>query len=45
MAHEPNIADKILKRRLELGPDAFVFGGASGAHQPNIQTTWKTLWR
>jgi integrase len=33
----------ILKRRSELGPDAFAFGSASGSHQPNIQTAWETL--
>src|SRR5688572_15154661 len=33
----------ILERRSELGPDAFVFGSASGSHQPNIQTAWETL--
>jgi integrase len=33
----------ILERRAVLGPDAFVFGSASGAHQPNIQTAWGTL--
>ena len=33
----------ILERRAVLGPDAFVFGSASGAHQPNIQTAWETL--
>jgi integrase len=33
----------ILERRAVLGPDAFVFGSASGARQPNIQTAWETL--
>jgi integrase len=33
----------ILKRRSELGPDAYVFGSANGAYQPNIQTAWETL--
>ena len=33
----------VLKRRSALGPDAFVFGAASGAYQPNIQTAWETL--
>ena len=33
----------VLKRRSALGPDAFVFGSASGACQPNIQTAWETL--
>jgi len=33
----------VLKRRSALGPDAFVFGSASGAYQPNIQTAWETL--
>jgi integrase len=33
----------ILERRAALGPDAFVFGSANGAHQPNIQTAWETL--
>jgi integrase len=33
----------ILKRRATLGADAYVFGGASGAVQPNIQTAWETL--
>lgn len=33
----------ILKRRAALGPDAFVFGSATGAYQPNIQTAWETL--
>ena len=28
----------ILERRATLGPEAFVFGSASGAYQPNIQT-------
>jgi hypothetical protein len=28
----------ILKRRADLGRDAFVFGSATGTHQPNIQT-------
>lgn len=33
----------ILKRRLTLGPDAFVFGNTHGAYQPTIQTAWETL--
>ncbi|MBI2835208.1 MAG: hypothetical protein HYX76_12360 [Acidobacteria bacterium] len=33
----------ILKRRAELGPDAYVFGSANGTDQPNIQTAWETL--
>ena len=33
----------MLRRRSELGPDGYVFGSASGAHQPNIQTAWETL--
>ena len=33
----------ILEQRAALGPDAFVFGSASGAYQPNIQTAWETL--
>jgi len=33
----------ILKRRSELGRDAFVFGSVNGAYQPNIQTAWETL--
>ena len=33
----------ILERRGALGPDAFVFGSATGAYQPNIQTAWETL--
>lgn len=33
----------VLKRRLTLGPDAFVFGSESGRYQPNIQTAWETL--
>jgi integrase len=33
----------ILKRRSELGPDAYVFGSATGTYQPNIQTAWDTL--
>ena len=33
----------ILKRRLELGSDAYVFGSANGTYQPNIQTAWETL--
>ena len=34
---------KILQRRGTLGPNAFVFGSASGEYQPNIQTAWETL--
>lgn len=33
----------ILERRRTLGPDAFLFGSAIGAYQPNIQTAWETL--
>ncbi len=33
----------ILERRSALGGDAFVFGSATGAYQPNIQTAWETL--
>ena len=33
----------ILKRRSDLGPDAFVFGSVNGEYQPNIQTAWETL--
>jgi integrase len=33
----------ILRRRSELGPDGYVFGSATGSHQPNIQTAWETL--
>jgi integrase len=32
----------ILERRGARGPDAFVFGSATGAYQPNIQTAWET---
>jgi integrase len=33
----------VLERRATLGTDAFVFGSATGAYQPNIQTAWETL--
>ena len=33
----------ILKRRAELGPDAYVFGSRQGNYQPTIQTAWETL--
>jgi integrase len=33
----------ILERRAALGPEAYVFGSATGALQPNIQTAWETL--
>jgi len=33
----------ILERRRTLGADAFVFGSATGAYQPNIQTAWESL--
>jgi integrase len=33
----------ILKRRPELGPEAYAFGSANGTYQPNIQTAWETL--
>jgi integrase len=33
----------ILRRRGNLGPDAFVFGTESGEYQANIQTAWDTL--
>src|SRR5439155_13972666 len=33
----------ILERRAKLGPDAYVFGSAKGAYQPELQTAWETL--
>ena len=33
----------ILERRKKLGPDAYVFGSASGAYQSELQTAWETL--
>jgi integrase len=33
----------ILKRRADLGPDAYVFGSSNGTYQPTIQTAWETL--
>lgn len=33
----------ILERRSILGAEAYVFGSANGAVQPNIQTAWETL--
>jgi integrase len=33
----------ILKRRADLGPDAYVFGSSTGTYQPTIQTAWETL--
>jgi integrase len=33
----------ILERRKTLGPDAYVFGTASGEYQPELQTAWETL--
>ena len=33
----------ILKRRSELGGEAYVFGSMNGTYQPNIQTAWETL--
>ena len=33
----------VLRRRAALGPEAYVFGGETGAYQPNIQTAWETL--
>jgi len=33
----------ILERRSKLGPDAYVFGSATGVHQPELQTAWETL--
>jgi integrase/transposase len=33
----------ILERRAKLGPDAYVFGSATGAYQPELQTGWETL--
>ncbi len=32
-----------LDRRAKLGPDAYVFGSATGAYQPDLQTAWETL--
>jgi len=33
----------VLERRKTLGPDAYVFGTASGEYQPELQTAWETL--
>jgi integrase len=33
----------ILDRRAKLGPDAYVFGSASGEYQAELQTAWETL--
>ena len=33
----------ILKRREALGREAYVFGGTTGAYQPNLQTGWESL--
>jgi integrase len=33
----------ILERRAKLGPDTYVFGSATGAYQPELQTAWETL--
>jgi integrase len=33
----------ILERRAKLGPDAYVFGSATGGYQPELQTGWETL--
>ncbi len=33
----------ILERRATLGPDAYVFGTATGEYQPELQTAWETL--
>jgi integrase len=33
----------ILKRRATLGPEAYVFGSATGGYQPELQTGWETL--
>ncbi len=33
----------ILERRTKLGPDAYVFGTATGEYQPELQTAWETL--
>jgi integrase len=33
----------ILERRAKLGPEAYVFGSATGAYQPELQTAWETL--
>jgi integrase len=33
----------ILERRSTLGPDAYVFGTATGEYQPELQTAWETL--
>jgi integrase len=35
----------ILKRRAALGPEAYVFGSATGTYQSTIQTAWETLKR
>jgi integrase len=33
----------ILERRANLGPQAYVFGSATGEHQSELQTAWETL--
>ena len=33
----------ILERCQALGPDAYVFGSATGTYQPELQTAWETL--
>jgi integrase len=33
----------ILERRAKLGLNAYVFGTATGAYQPELQTAWETL--
>jgi hypothetical protein len=33
----------VLERRAKLGPDAYVFGSATAAYQPELQTAWETL--
>ena len=33
----------ILERRSTIGPDAYVFGTATGEYQPELQTAWETL--
>lgn len=33
----------ILERRATLGPEAYVFGTATGQYQPELQTAWETL--
>jgi integrase len=33
----------VLKRRADLGADAYAFGSTSGEYQPTIQTAWESL--